>query len=965
MRRNAETWLLATSFIVIVLFYIVSVRAAVPPYTLSNTTYLDGIVAPDGINVSVSADCYGSGVEEVDSYLTNFGFGYYTLEIPMDDTVTTPSVDEGCVSGQTLYITVDGLQIVSPSYGSMTVGSPGESVQQDIYAEYSFNLDLPSNGTTTANTTPYFNWTDGTIGNVTWEILIESTPTFSAPYVFNTSGLTNLSYQLGAGDALSDGTYYWTVRGYQNGALNDTASYNYFTIDTTPSAISLVTPANNTWTATASQTLSVTTNEAGYCRFDTSSAVAFDSKSVLMSGSGTSHTYAITLPSQGANNYYIQCNDSLGNVMNISDEYHERLNLDSQAPTPASAVVQIDGGAHNSTDTTVEINWSGFVDQSCPSCTGVQGYYYNTINNEGTSSGTSTSAAAINYSSASQGTFTIYVWAVDNLSNIGNSASDTIIVDSIAPSIGTWSHSPSDFNNTYTGTLNITVSVSDAVIGLNDTPQGRYRRGNSESYSSYSDLTLVSGSTYLMQVPELAAGWDSIVNENVTVQVYASDRLGNSDTGNYSVEVIRENAAPVMDSISDQTAYEDLQLSFVVSATDIDGDSLTFTTNMTELTVTSLNTTAANVTWTPSQSDVGTHTAYFTVSDATAQDNSSTVTITVNNVNDAPVLTAINDQSAYLGESFQMEATATDADTSDTLSYYDDTDLFDINSSTGIANFTPILSHVGAHNITINVTDSTDWDEDNFTLTVYYCGDDVCNSNEDCSVCEADCGSCDDTDVEQMTIAVEPRNCLGENMQIAVYQLYQRATCDHEGYIVDGYEICGNLTGVSLTVSIYQGEEWNDTAEYVTDENGKISFIPLTAGEYRFLGKKSSFPDTYEYAEVDVCITEEQESLNQSINKTEPIVEEETEPEDETEPQEEEPAVITEEESSIMLFIIFYLLVPILMISMIAVTTWWYQKEKDNNKFLLETRIKAFRIYKYVSAYIKYYYDQMSARFRR
>ncbi|RMF05800.1 hypothetical protein D6764_03845, partial [Candidatus Woesearchaeota archaeon] len=273
----------------------------------------------------------------------------------------------------------------------------------------------------------------------------------------------------------------------------------------------------------------------------------------------------------------------------------------------------------------------------------------------------------------------------------------------------------------------------------------------------------------------------------------------------------------------------------------------------------------------------------------------------------------------------------------------------------------------GKHNITLTVTDGTASDQVNFTLTVYYCGDDICNVEESCSTCSSDCGACGEESPNKMAIIIRERNCLNEEFPVSVYELYNRATCPTKGLIIEGYEICGTLADVGVSVYIknsdaYEDEEdnWNLTGEYSTDENGSVSFVPTRKGIYRIMAKKSGYPDAYEYAEVDECYREEEvnESSAPSEEPETPSKPEKEEKKEET-PEIEEPNIITEEEAGTMLAIIYYVIIPILVLSIFSLGTYYYQTEKDNNKYLLLMRIWWKKHTKLAKLYMEYYYHEL------
>lgn len=87
-----------------------------------------------------------------------------------------------------------------------------------------------------------------------------------------------------------------------------------------------------------------------------------------------------------------------------------------------------------------------------------------------------------------------------------------------------------------------------------------------------------------------------------------------------------------------------------------------------------------------------------------------------------PQVTNIADQSVIIGNSLTLQVEATFFGSNTNIAYYDDTSLFDINSSNGLISFTPTSSNVGTHTITIIVEDASDCRAMNvtepFTLTV-------------------------------------------------------------------------------------------------------------------------------------------------------------------------------------------------------------------------------------------------------
>lgn len=113
------------------------------------------------------------------------------------------------------------------------------------------------------------------------------------------------------------------------------------------------------------------------------------------------------------------------------------------------------------------------------------------------------------------------------------------------------------------------------------------------------------------------------------------------------------------------------------------------------------------VTFTADKDWNGKETITFTATDDSDSDTDD-VAVTVNPVNDAPVLNLPTSLTAKENEQFTYDVSKNVSDVDgDTLKYYDDTDLFDIGETTGIISFTPTELDVGSYQVAITVNDGT------------------------------------------------------------------------------------------------------------------------------------------------------------------------------------------------------------------------------------------------------------------
>ncbi len=198
----------------------------------------------------------------------------------------------------------------------------------------------------------------------------------------------------------------------------------------------------------------------------------------------------------------------------------------------------------------------------------------------------------------------------------------------------------------------------------------------------------------------------------------ATDILGNTrdskpDAGCY--EYI--NHPPVLGAIGDKTVDENSPLSFTVTATDADGNQITYSAQNLPAGATFVGQTFS---WTPNYNQAGSYQVTFIASDGKSQD-SKTITITVNNVNRPPVLATIGNKSVNANSALSFSISATDAD-GDTITYSAQ------NLPTGATfvgqtfSWTPNTSQAGSYQVTFIASDGNAQDSETITITVSIVG---------------------------------------------------------------------------------------------------------------------------------------------------------------------------------------------------------------------------------------------------
>ncbi len=217
-------------------------------------------------------------------------------------------------------------------------------------------------------------------------------------------------------------------------------------------------------------------------------------------------------------------------------------------------------------------------------------------------------------------------------------------------------------------------------------------------------------------------------NRNITLIVW--DLYNATDSVEWNVTVINVNRPVEFNSsspIQDITWPEDTDLINNISLNnyfyDLDysecNDSLNFSVVGNQSIVVNISSiTPHNVSFHTLPDWFGVEVINFTAWDGYDNATSNNVVLNVTDVEDAPVIENISDQVAYAYAPFSLQVNASDPD-NDTLTYYDNTTMFDINPSTGLISFTPNQSNVGNYSIMINVTDDANNVFTTFDLTIY------------------------------------------------------------------------------------------------------------------------------------------------------------------------------------------------------------------------------------------------------
>jgi hypothetical protein len=174
------------------------------------------------------------------------------------------------------------------------------------------------------------------------------------------------------------------------------------------------------------------------------------------------------------------------------------------------------------------------------------------------------------------------------------------------------------------------------------------------------------------------------------------------------------NTAPVLATIGDQTTDENVQLSIALTASDADdGDNVSFSISGGPVGAEFYDNGdgTADFFWRPDYSQAGSYPVTFTVTDNAipAATAAETITITVNDVNRPPVLSAIGDKSVDENTELSFLLTASDPD-GHNLSFVKSggptaASLVDHGDGTATFSWTPNIGSAGDYPVTFTVTD--------------------------------------------------------------------------------------------------------------------------------------------------------------------------------------------------------------------------------------------------------------------
>ena len=275
------------------------------------------------------------------------------------------------------------------------------------------------------------------------------------------------------------------------------------------------------------------------------------------------------------------------------------------------------------------------------------------------------------------------------------------------------------------------TTISDANKMLAISAQNSYLDGQNPIYTI--DQTTPGGDKFrIVNGSHLAARADQTVapgQYNVTIKSTSSFGVGNSKIVEITVSddiLLQTNSLPLVEAGHAQTVLEGSEVNLNGTATDSEGDALTYlwTHNSTVLNIALANATSASTTFTAPQVDSDTAITFtLTANDGTAT-SSDSVSITVTaHVNSLPLVEAGHAQTVLEGSEVNLNGTATDSE-GDALTYLwtHNSTVLNIalaNATSASTTFTaPQVDSDTAITFTLTANDGTATSSDSVSITV-------------------------------------------------------------------------------------------------------------------------------------------------------------------------------------------------------------------------------------------------------
>jgi hypothetical protein len=204
---------------------------------------------------------------------------------------------------------------------------------------------------------------------------------------------------------------------------------------------------------------------------------------------------------------------------------------------------------------------------------------------------------------------------------------------------------------------------------------------------------------------------DQLGSNNFSIIVTDNGLPSLSATQTFDVFVVPSNSPPTLAPIADRELAVGMTLFITNSATDADGDQLTFSLGPGTPANATIDPTTGLLSWAPTEAQLGSNSFGVIVTDNGFPPLSATQTFAVLVVqsNSPPTLTPIPDQAVYASSTLRFTNSATDPDAGQVLTFSLDPGApagAGVDPASGIFTWTPTQAQIGSSAVIVRVTDN-------------------------------------------------------------------------------------------------------------------------------------------------------------------------------------------------------------------------------------------------------------------
>lgn len=243
---------------------------------------------------------------------------------------------------------------VSGTNSSCNNGTASDSIQITLWnsSHSSFNLSSPINGGWTSKT-PLFQWAVST-GTTSYNLYIDGN--------LKKSNIPATSYHVDSTETVSSGMHTWNVVARNGCSTESNETWSFRVDNTQPTAFSLVSPTDNSWTANLQPTFSWGASSdvnSGLAKYQLWIDGTLNRDNIATTSTSTTPTLNLT---NGSHTWEIRAVDNVGNVRNSTQIW--TVKVDNMPPTTTIDLDNFESGKFNNVMWIQDGNTSWAIDSS-------------------------------------------------------------------------------------------------------------------------------------------------------------------------------------------------------------------------------------------------------------------------------------------------------------------------------------------------------------------------------------------------------------------------------------------------------------------------------------------------------------------------------------------------------------------------------------------------------------------------